>query len=105
MNNTSSSKKLVSSESKYDPSLDAYTDEVFFPQKVEEATELYKRLVLPYQKQKGKKPFLTALQNELLNIYTFEPTEEEMLQLKAFLAQLFADKIKESKVKKEAMNA
>jgi hypothetical protein len=97
MNNTSSSKKLVSSESKYDPSLDAYTDEVFFPQKVEEATELYKRLVLPYQKQKGKKPFLTALQNELLNIYTFE--------LKAFLAQLFADKIKESKVKKEAMNA
>lgn len=53
--------------------------------------------------KKRKKSSRSALQNELLNIYTFEPTEEEMLQLKAFLAQLFADKIKESKAHQEAV--
>ena len=52
--------------------------------------------------KKSKKHTRSTLQNELLNIYTFEPTEEEMLQLKAFLAQLFADKMKESKAHQEA---
>lgn len=97
MNNIPSlSEQFKSSESKYDPSLDAYTDVVLFPKKVEEATELYKRLVLPHQikkRKKKKKKSLSPLQNELLTVYTFDPTEQQMQELKAFLQQLFADKI------------
>lgn len=96
MNIISSSEKFTSSESKYDPSLDAYTDVVLFPKKLEEATELYKRLILPYQKEKPKKrkkKNLSPLQNELLMVYTFDPTEQQMQELKAFLQQLFAENI------------
>ena len=36
---------------------------------------------------------LTSLQLELLKAYAFEPTEEEMLQIKAMLGKLFANRL------------
>ena len=90
MNNITLSKKFTYSESKYDPSLDAYTDVVLFPQKVELATEHFKKYVLPHlekKPKKSKKKSLSPLQNELLMVYTFDPTEQQMQELKAFLQQ------------------
>jgi arsenate reductase-like glutaredoxin family protein len=46
-----------------------------------------------------KKPPRTPLQNELLKIYAITPSEQEMQQVKDFLAQLFADKITPAKAK------
>lgn len=42
----------------------------------------------------------TMLQNELLNIYAFEPTEQQLQQLKTFMAQLFADRLQAIKEEK-----
>jgi len=36
---------------------------------------------------------LTSLQLELLKAYAFEPTEEELLQVKAQLGKIFADRL------------
>ncbi len=36
---------------------------------------------------------LTALQRELLKIYSFEPTEEELLEIKELLGQYFAERL------------
>ena len=36
---------------------------------------------------------LTSLQLELLKAYAFEPTEEELLQVKALLGRIFADRL------------
>lgn len=75
-----------------------------FPRKMALAIEFIEKYGLPPQLEKpkkSKKPTPSTLQNELLTIYTFEPTEEQMQQLKAFLAQLFADKLKPSKANKE----
>lgn len=36
---------------------------------------------------------LTALQLELLKAYAFEPTEEELLQVKALLGKFFASRL------------
>jgi hypothetical protein len=93
--------KFTPFEATYDPELDIYTNISLFPKKVEKATEILKELALPKIKKKGKKPPLSPLQNELLTIYTFDPTEQQMQQLKDFLAQLFADKFNESKAKQE----
>jgi hypothetical protein len=101
----SSSEKFTSSESKYDPSLDAYTDVILFPKKVEMATEHFKKYALPHlkkQTKKTKKKSLSPLQNELLTVYSFDPTEQQMQELKAFLQQLFADKMNEGKEKQVA---
>ena len=38
-------------------------------------------------------PKLSPLQLELLKVYSFHPTEEELLQIKQFLGQLFAKKL------------
>ena len=37
---------------------------------------------------------LTSLQLELLKAYAFEPTEEELLQVKALLGRIFADRLR-----------
>ncbi len=80
-----------------------------FPEKTARAIAFIEKNGLPPQTEKtkkSKKSSRSSLQNELLSIYAFEPTEEQMLQLKAFLAQLFADKVKESKGNQEvAMTA
>jgi hypothetical protein len=99
MNNVSATKKFMPNEVKYDPALDVYNDVVLFPKKVELATEHFKQYALPHlkkQTKKSKKSTRTALQNELLIVYNFDPTEEQMLKLKAFLAQLFTDELKEN---------
>ena len=36
---------------------------------------------------------LTSLQLELLKAYAFDPTEEELLQVKAMLGKLFANRL------------
>ncbi len=36
---------------------------------------------------------LTSLQLELLKAYAFEPTEEELLQVKALLGRIFANRL------------
>lgn len=36
---------------------------------------------------------LSALQLELLNVYSFHPKEEDLLAIKKILAQYFSDKI------------
>jgi hypothetical protein len=43
----------------------------------------------------------SPIQLELLKIYSFNPTEEELLELKQLLARFFADRLTE-KAKKEA---
>lgn len=40
-------------------------------------------------------PKLTSLQLELLKIYSFKPTEEELKQIKALLAKFFAQRFTE----------
>lgn len=40
-------------------------------------------------------PKLSALQLELLKIYSFNPTEEELLQIKEMLARFFAKRFTE----------
>ncbi len=40
-------------------------------------------------------PKLTPLQLELLKIYSFKPTEEELKQIKEFLAKFFAHRFTE----------
>jgi hypothetical protein len=93
---------------KYDPNLDDYDNIVLFPKKMELAIATIEKFGLPSgieRTKKGKKKHTktarSPLQNELLTIYTFDPTEQQMQQLKDFLAQLFADKLNESKVKQE----
>lgn len=36
---------------------------------------------------------LSSLQLELLKIYSFEPTEEELKEIQAWLARFFADRL------------
>lgn len=77
-----------------------------FPEKMARAIAFIEKNGLPprlQQPKKSKKSTRTTLQNELLSIYNFDPTEEQMLQLKAFLAQLFADKLNEPKVNQEEL--
>ncbi len=103
--NIIATEKFTPVEVKYDPALDIYTDTVLFPKKLEMATEHFKQYALPHltkQSKKSKKSTRTALQNELMTIYSFEPTEEQLLQVKTFLAQLFADKLNLPNVNEEA---
>ncbi len=89
---------------KYDPSLDDYDNVVLFPKKMELAIATIEKYGLPSglkrsekskkQQKKDKKTALSILQNELLAVYTFDPTEQQMQQLKDFLAQMFPDKLK-----------
>ncbi len=91
--------KFMTKEVSYDPSLDAYTDVVFFPKKLALATELYKTHALPKKKKINKRGVrvqsrsknLTNLQAELLSIYALNASEKQMLKLKDFLAQLFSN--------------
>lgn len=75
-----------------------------FPETIARAIAFLEKHGLPPQVEKtkkSKKSTRTTLQNELLTIYNFDPTEEQMQQLKDFLAQLFADKLNASKVNQE----
>ncbi|TZF86358.1 hypothetical protein FW774_04740 (plasmid) [Pedobacter sp. BS3] len=39
---------------------------------------------------------LSALQLELLNVYSFQPKEEDLLAIKKMLAQYFSDKLQKN---------
>ena len=96
MDNISSLAK--ESHAKLNPNMKVHTSPV--PKKMAEAIAIVEKYGLPPQLEKPKKSKKTtssSLQNELLMAYNFEPTEEEMRQLKAFLAQLFAYKLNTSK--------
>lgn len=41
----------------------------------------------------SQSPKLSPLQLELLKVYSFHPTEAELLEIKRFLGQLFAKKL------------
>ncbi len=101
----------------YDPSLDdeEKNDPNPFPEKMASAIAFIDKHGLPpevkqskkWKKKlkKAKKLALSTLQNELLNVYTFDPTEEQMQQLKDFLGQLFPDKLQPSVKQEEEMVA
>ena len=74
------------------------------PRKMAMAIEFIEKHGLPPEvkkTKKSKKAMRSTLQNELLSVYSFEPTEEQMAQLKLFLSQLFADKLNVAKAKQE----
>ena len=102
-------KKSFFEENEYmtlDPNMKVCANPV--PKTIARAIAFLEKHDLPPQVEKtkkSKKSTRTTLQNELLTIYTFDPTEEQMLQLKAFLAQLFADKLNASKVQEVEMVA
>ena len=84
---------------KYDPNLDDYVknNPNPFPKKLAEATAFIEKHGLPERlmspkksKQKNDSPPLTDLQKELLEVYALQPSEQQMVALKAFLAQLFS---------------
>jgi hypothetical protein len=69
------------------------------PRKTELAITILENYMLS---QKASIPKLTTLQTALLNAYSLEPTEQQMLELQNFFAQLFADKkIQQKETQKE----
>ena len=79
-----------------------------FPEKMARAIDFLEKNGLPPNVKRiktSKKPPRSTLQTELLAVYAFEPTEQQMQQLKDFLAQLFSDKLNELKVKQEVQIA
>jgi hypothetical protein len=78
------------------------------PEKMARAIAFFEKNGLPpdvKQTKKRKKPSLTPLQTELLSVYAINPSEQQMLQLKDFLGQLFKDNVTESEVKREKQMA
>jgi hypothetical protein len=67
------------------------------------ALEQHETAVKAYinERTEKRKAARSKLQNELLNIYTFDPTEQQLQQLKAFMAQLFADKLQAIKAEEQ----
>lgn len=53
------------------------------------------------QAKKHKKSPLSTLQIELRAVYAIDPTEQQMLQVKDFLVQLFGEKLNDLKVEQE----
>jgi predicted type IV restriction endonuclease len=93
----------------YDPRLDDYAKNHPnpFPRQMSSAIAAIKehetaiKLYTKNRAEKLKSP-RSKLQDELLTLYSFDPTEQQLQQLKSFMAQLFADKLGEIKTKKQA---
>ena len=64
--------------------------------------EIEKHNLQPKKKLKVKREQLSPFQNELLDIYDHEPTEEQMLKLEDFLFKLFNNLLNKFDEKKEA---
>jgi hypothetical protein len=91
----------------YDPSLDDYAKNHPnpFPAQIASVVTMIEKhevAIKSYMNERNEKikSRRSTLQNELLNIYTFDPTEQQLQQLKTFMAQLFADKLQEIKAEK-----
>jgi hypothetical protein len=87
-----------------DKRLNSYSNKLLFPQKLERANMFIEKHGLPKEikslvKQRKEKK-LTPVQKELLHVFAIEPTEEQMLQLKIFLSNLFSENLKKMKSKK-----
>jgi transcriptional antiterminator len=84
-------------------SLDKYVGKNLFPKKLALVNEFLAKAGMPeeYYEEQNRKPLtfredeLTPLQVELLRSYAFTPSEEQMVKLKAFLKELFPNKIEE----------
>ena len=75
-----------------DKHLNAYTNKVLFPKKVENAHAFIDKFGLPPKVltdlARPKSEHLTSLQKALLRFYAIEPTEEQMAQINNFISHL-----------------
>jgi hypothetical protein len=94
MKNSSDNPDIIFIKVQVDKELNAYSNKVFFPKKVERANQFLEKFGLPQQVEDDlalQKDNLTALQKALLKFYVQEPTEEQLGQLNDFLSQLFTE--------------
>jgi hypothetical protein len=90
----------------YNPSLDddEKNDPNPFPEKMAKAVAFFEKNGLPPDIERSKtrkKATHSTLQNELLTVFSLDPSEAQMQELKAFLYQLFGEQIKTATTKKE----
>lgn len=97
---------IESSHIKYDPSLD--TEEKNnpnpFPEKMELALATIEKYGLPphiKRTKKREKPHYSTRQTEVLTVFSIDPTEKQMEQLKDFLHQLFGNELIKLEVKQK----
>jgi hypothetical protein len=93
----------------HDPRLDDYAKNHSnpFPRQMSSvisAIKEHETAIKSYTKSRAEKlkSPRSKLQDELLTIYSFDPTEQQLQQLKTFMAQLFVDKLRETKTKNQA---
>ena len=89
---------IESSYNSYDPSLDEEekNNPDPFPEKMASAMATIEKYGLPphiKQTKKSEKTNRSAQQTEVLTIFSVDPTEKQMEQLKDFLHQLFGEGI------------
>jgi hypothetical protein len=75
-----------------------------FPEKMARAVAFIEKNGLPPDIERPKtlkKATHSTLQNELLTVFSLDPSEAQMQELKAFLYQLFGEQIKTATTKKE----
>lgn len=92
MEKTSSTIDTIVINVQVDKRLNAYSNKILFPSKVEKAKIFIDKHGLPEAVKEDLvqyKNHLDALQKELLRCYVSEPTNEQISQLNNFLAQLF----------------
>jgi hypothetical protein len=89
----------------YDPDLDNFEEKYPnpFPEKMARAVAFLEKHGLPpniERAQRLQESSVSTLQNELLTVFSFEPSEQQMQELKAFLYQLFGEQLKAAKSEK-----
>jgi hypothetical protein len=75
-----------------------------FPEKMASTIVFIEKNGLPPDIERPKtrkKATHSTLQNELLTVFSLDPSEAQMQELKAFLYQLFGEQIKTATTKKE----
>jgi hypothetical protein len=85
---------------KYNPKLDGHN--VTAPRKMAQALAFIEKNGLPAQLKTTKKVAkskLPTLKSVLLNDYSIEPTEQQMLEIEKFLSHLFGKKINYKEIK------
>jgi hypothetical protein len=75
-----------------------------FPEKMARAVAFFEKNGLPPDIERPKtheKVAHSTLQNELLKVFSLDPSEAQMQELQTFLYQLFGEQIKTVKTKEE----
>ena len=96
MEKTSENKETIIINVQVDKHLNAYSNEVLFPKKVERAKAFLEKNGLPQSVKEDlaqHKSNLDSLQKALLQCYVSEPTNEQMAKLNNFLTQLFPNNL------------